>query len=567
MNQAHDHMKNARLLFVLIFLGGLVSLKAQLLDQPVTLRHINEPLGVVLGHISDNYDVRFSYSPSFIPVNRRVTLNIAGEPLSAALDEISAQVPIAYTAAGGQVLLRPDRQRENQMGQLQTLKGNVRQSSPIYPNEPKVDPKAKAERERLMRSMYPIGETNQPRVIKSGGDSYREVNLAAFYKPLPAIVEKEAPARKNVGDTRLAQISLLPFIGTNALRSNEITNKFSVNLLWGTNGGVDGMEVGGFVNNVKNDVRGVQVAGFGSTVSGKVTGTQVSGLFNIIGDTLTGVQASGLINISGNAQAVQAAGLLNLTKGDFTGVQAAGLFNISAGDANGLQAAGVFNYCKGKTKSQFSSLFNIAEDVQVGQASALLNVGRKVSGFQVGLINVADTVSGVPVGLLNIVKNGYNRFEISANDALFANAALKLGAYRFYNIIHLGARWDKENGGPGASAMSWGLGYGLGTALRLNPRLLLNIEAVAIHINEMEGWTTELNLLNQLRFTLDFHRENRRTSFFAGPVANVLTSKLYDPDTGAIGSTVIDPSYTLLDHTKGGTNVKLWAGLQAGIRF
>lgn len=561
-------MKNTGLLFVFAFFSGLVSLHGQVLEQRVTLRYSNKPLGEVLAHISEGYDVRFSYSPDFIPVGRKVTLNVNNEPLSVALDGLSSQLPIAYAAIGGQVLLRPDKNRENQMGQLQTLTGSVRQKSPIYPNEPIVDSKTKAERERLMRRMYPIGEPKNPLVIKSGGESYREVDLSAFYLPLPETVEEErqTPARKNTGDTRLAQISLLPFLGTNALRSNEITNKFSVNLLWGTNGGVDGMEVGGFVNNVKNDVRGVQVAGFGSTVGGTVSGTQVSGLFSIIGDSLTGVQASGLINISGNAQAVQAAGLSNVTNGSFTGVQAAGLFNVS-GEANGLQAAGLFNYSGGRAKSQFSGLFNIAEDVQVGQASALLNVGRKVSGFQIGLINIADTVSGVPIGLLNIVKHGYNRFEISANDALFANVSLKLGAYRFYNIIHLGARWDKEPGNPGAAAMSWGLGYGLGTALPLNPRLLLNIEAVAIHINEMERWTTDLNLLNQLRFTLDFHREGRRTSFFAGPVANVLVSKRYDPDTGTVGSTVVDPSYTLLDHTKGGANVKLWAGLQAGVRF
>ncbi|MCB0551025.1 MAG: hypothetical protein KDD19_25870 [Phaeodactylibacter sp.] len=559
-------MKNTRLLLVLFCLSGLVNLNSQSLDQRVTLRYSNEPLGEVLAGISQDYQVRFSYSPNFIPVERRVTLHVVNEPLSVAMDDITSQVPVAYAAVGGQVLLKPDKSRENQLGQLQTLKGSVRQTSPIYPNEPKMDQRAKAERERLMRQMYPIGESGEPRVIKSGGDTYREVNLDVFYRPIPSAGEEKAPARKNSGDTRLAQISLLPFVGTNALRSNEITNKFSVNLLWGTNGGVNGMEVGGLVNHVRHDVQGVQVAGFGSTVGGKVTGTQVSGLFNIIGDTLTGVQASGLLNISGEAQAVQAAGLSNITKGNFTGVQAAGLFNVSAGDANGLQAAGLFNYSRGKAKSQFSSLFNIAEDVQVGQASALFNVGKKVGGFQIGLINVADTVSGVPIGLLNIIKKGYNRFEISANDALYANAALKLGAYRFYNIIHLGARWDKAQI-PGDAAMSWGLGYGLGSALPLSPRLLLNIEAVAIHINEKERWTNELNLLNQLRFTLDFHQENRRTSFFAGPVANVLVSKLEDPETGEIGSAVIDPSYTLLHHNKGGTDVKLWAGLQAGLRF
>ena len=559
-------MKNTGLILVLLSLSGLARLQGQALEQRVTLRYSGEPLGEVLTDISENYQVPFSYSPDFIPVERRVSLNLNDEPLAIAMDEISRQVPVAYAAVGGRVLLRPDKSRENQLGQLETLKGSVRQTSPIYPSEPAVSEQARKERERLMRKMYPIGEPRDVKVIKSGGDSYRELELTVGYRPLPEITEGEASAQNNKGDTRLAQISLLPFIGTNALRSNEITNRVSVNVLWGTNGGVDGMEVGGFFNNVKNDVHGVQVAGIGSRVGGKVSGTQASGLFNLVGDTLTGVQAAGLINISGDAQAVQAAGLSNVANGNVAGVQAAGLFNIAAGDADGVQAAGLFNSCHGKTKTQLSSLFNIAGDVQVGQASGLFNVARKVSGFQVGLVNVADTVSGVPIGLLNIVKKGYNRFEISANDALYANVSLKLGAYRFYNIIHIGARWDKTAGQSGTD-MSWGLGYGLGTALRMTPRLLLNIEAVAIHINEKERWTNELNLLNQLRFTLDYHKENGRTSFFAGPVANVLVSRLYNPETGMAGSTVIDPSYTLLDHNKGDTSVKLWAGVQAGIRF
>jgi len=562
-------MKNTGLICFIAFFFGQAALQGQVLDQRVTLRYPSEPLGQVLADISRDYKVRFSYSRDFIPVERHVTLNVVDEPLLVALNDITEQLPLSYAAIGGQVLLKPDKSRENQIGQLNTLKGKVRQTSPIYPNEPQIEPRAKAERERLMHQMYPIGSKKEAIVIKSSGYAYREIKLEAFRAPIPELVEAKPQGRKNAGDTRLAQISLLPFVGTNALRSNEITNRYSINLLWGTNGGVNGMEVGGFVNNVKNDVQGVQVAGLGSRVGGKVTGTQASGLFNVIGDSLTGVQAAGLLNVAGNATAVQAAGLFNIATGGFAGVQAAGLFNISAGKADGVQASGLFNYSGGPAKTQLSSLFNIAEDVQVGQASALLNVGKKVGGFQIGLVNVADTVSGVPVGLLNIIKHGYNRFEISAGDALFANASLKLGAHRFYNIIHLGARWDEAagNASANASSMSWGLGYGLGTAVRVNPCLLLNVEAVAIHINEQERWTSELNLLNQLRFTLDFHKEGKRTSFFAGPVGNVLVSRLIDPETGMAGSTAIDPSYTLLNHTKGETNVKLWAGLQAGFRF
>lgn len=264
---------------------------------------------------------------------------------------------------------------------------------------------------------------------------------------------------------------------------------------------------------------------------------------------------------------MQAALGANIAQGDFAGVQAAGLFNIAAGEADGLQAAGLFNYSGGTAKTQVASLFNKAGDVKGAQASLLFNAAGKVEGFQFGLVNVSDTISGLPLGLLNIVRRGYNRLEVSANDALFANAGLKLGARSLYNIFHIGARWDDVPANSGARRMSWGLGYGLGSAISLNPRLLLNIEAVAMHINEQESWTRQLNLLNQLRFTLDFHHPEKRTSFFAGPVANVLVSRVRDDDTGRIGSRVIRPPYSLLDETGALTNTQLWVGLQAGLRF
>ena len=185
-------MKNARLLFIAVFLLGMGSLRGQMLEQRVTLRYTGAPLGEVLDDISRNYPVRFSYSPHFIPVGRQVVLNVANEPLGAALDQITRQVPVAYAEVGGQVLLKPDDSRQEQLGQLQTLKGKVRQTSPIYPSETEANRRAKAEKERIRRRMAPI-DGSRPKVIKSGGDSYREVNLAAFYQPLPEAGEEKAP--------------------------------------------------------------------------------------------------------------------------------------------------------------------------------------------------------------------------------------------------------------------------------------------------------------------------------------------------------------------------------------
>lgn len=568
-------MKNAALILMTLMLFAAHFAKAQSLQQRVTVRYTNAKLGNVLQDISDNYAINFTYSSHFIPVDQSITVNAVNEPLSSALDAIFAPTGVVYANIGGQVVLKMGNKPKDtgRLSQLNTLPKEVKQESPIHPlseHEQWLLEQMKNEREQYITWL----EKRQIKEIPhtGGGDQAQEIDFEQLITP-----PSPRPAA-SASDQRLAQVSILPFVGTNALRSAELTNNVSLNIFWGVNGGVEGMEVGGFFNHIRNDVLGVQVAGLGNTVGGNTIGTQASGLFNVNRGKMQGVQASGLFNIAGKTDAVQAAGLFNVTNDDFAGVQAAGLFNVSSGKADGVQASGLFNYAGGRTKAQFATFFNVAGDVHVGQASALLNVGKQVSGFQIGLINVADTVSGVPIGLLNIVKRGYNHIEFAAGDALYANVGLKLGAHSFYNIFHVGARWDDVKTAQGKSAaittsgtpqsntlMSWGLGYGIGTTISFSPHALMNIEAVAIHVNELEQWTNELNLLNQLRMTIDL-RTGRHTSLFAGPVGNLMVSRLQRSDYSTPGS-MIAP-YTLYEETTAdGTTIQAWVGFNAGIRF
>lgn len=566
-------MKKNLLLIVLVFAGSaIIAQSAALL---ASYRATNQTLGTVLEGLEEQYAVRFSYSPDYIPLQRKVSVDDQGEGLNGVLEDICRQLPISYRIVGRQVMLKPSRITK-QLGQIRAITPKVEQQSPIYP-EPGVN---EAERKRLSRQMAPIRPPRAKEVINGpGGDNYREINFDLYRLPMTGEISLGAWPQEEIhtGDRRLAQISILPYVGTNLERSDEITNHVSLNVLWGTNGGVDGVEVGGFFNKVVNDVQGVQIAGLGSQVGGNVSGTQVGGIFNINAGKVQGVQAAGLFNISGEAEAIQAAGLFNISKGDMTGMQASGLFNVSKGRADGLQVASLFNRSQGFTRSQVAGLYNWAGDVKGGQVSSLLNIARDVDGFQVGLVNIADTVNGVSVGLLNIIKNGYNRFELSANDALFANAALKLGGYAFYNVFRAGLRWDKQpassvsislaGGSAGTTAYTWGLGYGMGTTKRLSPQLMMNVEAVCMHINEREPWTRDLNLLNQLSLTLGYNAEERQTRFFAGPVANLMVSRLVNAETGELGSGAIAPNYTLAEGDVGQTNLRFWIGVQGGVRF
>lgn len=362
-------------------------------------------------------------------------------------------------------------------------------------------------------------------------------------------------------DNRVAQISLFPKVSTNIRHSQELTNNVSVNLLWGTNGGVDGFEVGTLVNKVKKDVKGFQAAGLGNSVKQNVTGTQVGGLFNVAGGTARGLQAAGIFNSARNAEAAQAAGLMNSVKEDISGIQAAGLFNHVGGNANALQAAGLFNNSKGSAKIQISSLFNSAKDVQIAQVSTLMNISKgQMKGIQIALINISDTVSGVPIGLLNIVKKGYNKFEIYGSESLHGNIQLKLGANKFYNIFHVGGRIPK-----GSGIDIWGVGYGIGTMATLSPKTHLNFELSVIHVNEYQAWTNKLNTIGQFRLTLN-RQLNRKVGIFIGPTANVMVSQLKDAETGKFNSDVV-PYSLIEENLTDNTNLKGWVGLNAGFRF
>lgn len=538
---------------ILLFCSALLSclhLHAQLLDQRVSVQYADASIADVLSGISRHYGTRFAYSSDFVSVSRRVSVSAHNEPLRHVLDRMFEDQPVQYAAINGQVVLKIDRNRQQEtLSRIEKPKIRPVQTSPIYPQELSKEELAAIRRQRERWEHLAAIERRKTGSIEGG-------TQALPPPPIPEMVElpEDDPMR------RLAQISLLPMIGTNALRSAQITNDLSLNILWGISGGVSGFEAGGFGNTVLGDVTGVQIAGIGSIVGGDVTGTQVGGLFNICSGRVTGVQAGGVFNISGEVEAVQAAGLFSMAKGNMSGVQASGIFNMAYQDAKGLQAAGLFNISGGYTHLQTALLFNTARgDVRDGQVALLFNRARRVEGFQFGLVNVADTIAGMPIGLFNFIRKGYNRVEISASEGLYGNIALKFGAPAFYNIILGGARW--ETGNPSETA--WGVGYGFGSVKKIGPNVLLNSELTAMHIHEDGRWTRPLNLLNRLHLTIDV-RAKGNLSLFAGPTLNFMLSKRLHPETGLPGSSL--PPHTIWEGDAGKARAQAWIGFTAGIR-
>jgi hypothetical protein len=582
--------------FWVCLLGLIPALSGQ---DGMTTRHDwhfqGTPLAAVLDELAQGYSVRFAYSRDYIPLSDPVHVQLNSASLDDALHALFAGSDVLYRSLGDQVLLRKRSRQIETLSQKETPT-EVPQQTPLY-QDPRMQDML-AEKRRLWARQMPLLQRRQEnsqinirssRRLVNSRDYYlpalerfgdplldstglsaldvpRTVLAAATAKPSPTPAAIQPAGGNDQPTNRLAQISLLPYLGTNMLKSNKLSNNVSVNLLWGTSGGVEGLEVGGIANTVVGNMQGIQAAGLVNVVTQDVVGTQFAGLGNVVAGHSRGVQLGGLFNRSGSADAIQIGGVFNSSAGDFSGVQIASLFNRSGGDARSLQMSLFLNAAKGDTKSQISGFMNVGGDVSFAQVSPVLNVAKSVKGIQIGLINVADTVSGVPIGLLNIVRKGYNRVELSTSEFFYGNLAIKVGVKPFYNIFIIGGRFDEEPNDQGEQerVLSWGVGYGIGSAITLGPRYLLNLEAVTLHVNEREDWTDDLHQLYQFKILVD-GRIGRSVSVFAGPVGNLMMSRLTDPEDGTIGTRFAP--YTLYDKTQNGTNIKAWIGLNAGIRF
>jgi hypothetical protein len=175
---------------------------------------------------------------------------------------------------------------------------------------------------------------------------------------------------------RPAQVSFVYPFGTNGFDSLEYSNGFSLNAIFGLNGGVNGVELGSVFNFNRGDVRWAQLAG-----------------------------------------------VFNINTGDTRGVQLAGVFNVNDGDTRGLQM----------------STANLAFQEFTGFQVGVVNYSRKLNGVQLGVVNItANSEGGVPIGLVNIVKGGHYELETTGGDVMYLNVNYKMGVEKFYTILKAG---------------------------------------------------------------------------------------------------------------------------------
>jgi len=211
-----------------------------------------------------------------------------------------------------------------------------------------------------------------------------------------SVPEKQSTFRENVKQYTAnmdAQISVVPFIGTNMLTNSVTKNKISFNLFAGYSGGVEGFELGSLVNIVHDDVNGAQIGGFANVVGGSVSGLQMGGVGNNSRKNISGVQVAGTYNIVlDSIRGMQVAGYFNLAHGQTRGMQLCGFANTSSGVVRGMQLSGFANVGLDTVRGvQFSGFANYGKtNIRGSQVSGYANIAKNVKGAQIaGFSNVA----------------------------------------------------------------------------------------------------------------------------------------------------------------------------------
>lgn len=372
---------------------------------------------------------------------------------------------------------------------------------------------------------------------KDSGKVQLEKN--AFVKALTSLRQKMQTKNVQRSFYRPAQVSFLPYLGTNGAMSGQIRNGFSLNIFGGYNGGFTALEMGSLFNIDRDTCTGAQFAGLYNLTAGPYKGAQFAGLVNNHFSHFTGAQFAGLANTCSRG---------------FEGFQAAGLLNINRKSLNGVQAAGLINYSDTIKGAQLSGFINSAGYVKGTQISGFLNVARKIHGTQISFINVADSVDGVQLGFLSFCRNGVHQMEFSYNDAMAYNATFRTGSSALYNIIGASYHpWPNE---------AFGFTYGLGSRRKLGKKnyMHLNLTGTSFYLG---NWN---DIPSLYRFSLLYEmRLFKQISIMAGPDINFYYTNGISTQASGYKNPIsyIQPMHTF--YFNNGRQGQAWVGFHVGL--
>lgn len=331
-----------------------------------------------------------------------------------------------------------------------------------------------------------------------------------------------------------------------------------VSTLFNTSAGqITGMQFSSIINLTTDSISGAQISGVVNMAQSS-SGLQLSGVANMANKSMAGFQAAGSFNYAGKLTGIQLAGTGNIVSGSARGAQLSGAFNFAGKDCEVFQVAGSVNYAGNIRGAQIAGALNIANgNVRGVQVSGAVNYARNVKGLQLGVFNFADSVDGASIGVFSFVRHGYHKLELSASESMLANVSFHTGSHLFHNII--GASFTQRN-----NDVYWGYHYGIGSAIRLVPRMDLVIDLTGHHIsrNRFNERVSELVGLEPL---VDFHI-TKNISLFAGPSLNVFVYDIQgmSGNESMAGFVPFDFYNQTFDNR---WTVRAWAGGKVGLRF
>jgi len=394
------------------------------IDKRISLSVSKESIETVITKISQKAMVNFSYNSDIIPLDSLVSFTVINTSISKVLNQLLGNYCTCKAIGNHIIFIKKrakkqekskqiiseitgrifDSETNREMGNVSIFdiaKNNVALSDSTGFYSVTLSPKAQSIALLFSKENY------YDTIVITGNKKTSAIDIHLHSKTKPAeTFEKLEPKRilfvtsndinayglvqafvnvdmvthsKNIifQEKRVAQISLLPYLGSNSRISGSIINHLSVNVIAGYANGISGCEIGTVLNISKHDVKGLQLAGFG-----------------------------------------------NITGGNTKACQMAGVFNQNVGNASGLQMAGFSNV-----------VLDALKGVQIGT----LNFAKVNKGFQLGIINVVDSSDGVSIGFVSIVRKGYYNLSLFTDEMLMANVNFKMGAHTFYNIWGLSA--------------------------------------------------------------------------------------------------------------------------------
>lgn len=422
---------------------------------------------------------------------------------------------------------------------------------------------------------------------------------------------------------RKYRVSLVPGISSNGINAPEYNAKYSLNIIAGYNGGLEGFEIGpvninkhfsrgmqigvfnatggemsglhfgGLANISKESMSGLQLAGIVNATGGEMQGLQFAGIANVSGSEMQGIQMGGIANIANGpmqglqfagivnaskyeVQGIQFAGIANVAGSEFQGIQIAGIANVNDGAAQGIIMSGIANFSTGPSQGIFytgilnygemmqgisiSGAVNITQHMQGIQIAGAANIADVGQGIQIGLFNYARDFDGVPVGLVSLYGNGRKNIDVWASDGGFTHIGFKTGTKSVYNMISIGYN-------PTITERDvWALGWTIGSHRPLD-EAWDNERFYGYFLNQdfsiqniQDGKMFKENLNHIYSYRYLLGKEvTDRFSVYAGPTVNMMISK-HENNSDYIW-------YSIHDITRKGRDYKFWLGFSAGFQL